>query len=30
MASDKPVLEYQYPEEFAEAYTEFYTTEILS
>ena len=26
----KPVLEYQYPEEFAEAYTEFYTNEILS
>ena len=29
-SSDKPVLEYQYPEEFAEAYTEFYTNEILS
>ena len=27
---DKPVLEYQYPEEFAEAYTDFYTTKILS
>lgn len=27
---DKPVLEYQYPEEFAEAYTDFYTTEILN
>ena len=26
----KPVLEYQYPEEFAEAYTDFYTTEILN
>ena len=26
----KPVLEYQYPEEFAEAYTEFYANEILS
>jgi starch synthase len=25
-----PVLEYQYPEEFAEAYTDFYTTKILS
>jgi starch synthase len=29
-SSDKPVLDYQYPEEFAEAYTEFYTNEILS
>jgi starch synthase len=27
---DKPVLEYQSPEEFAEAYTDFYTTEILN
>jgi len=27
---DKPVLDYQYPEEFAEAYTDFYTTEILN
>ena len=27
---EKPVLEYQYPEEFAEAYTDFYTTKILS
>jgi len=26
---DKPVLDYQYPEAFAEAYTEFYTTQIL-
>jgi len=26
----KPVLEYQYPEEFAEAYTSFYTSKILS
>ena len=26
---DKPVLEYQYPEAFAEAYTEFYNTQIL-
>ena len=27
---EKPVLDYQYPEEFAEAYSEFYTTQILS
>ena len=27
---DKPVLDYQHPEEFAEAYTEFYTTQVLS
>ena len=27
---DKPVLPYQHPEEFAEAYTEFYTTQVLS
>jgi len=27
--SQKPVLEYQYPEAFAEAYTEFYNTQIL-
>ena len=26
----KPVLEYQYPDEFAEAYTEFYNTQVLS
>lgn len=26
---DKPVLEYKYPEEFAEAYTEFYNTKVL-
>ena len=26
----KPVLDYQHPEEFAEAYTEFYTTQVLS
>jgi starch synthase len=26
---NKPVLEYQYPEAFAEAYTEFYNTKIL-
>ena len=25
----KPVLDYQYPEAFAEAYTDFYTTKIL-
>jgi starch synthase len=28
--SDKPVLEYQYPEAFTEAYTEFYNNEILN
>ena len=27
---EKPVLNYQYPEEFAEAYTEFYSSQILS
>ena len=27
---ENPVLEYQYPEEFAEAYTDFYATQILS
>lgn len=27
---EKPVLGYQHPEEFAEAYTEFYTTQVLS
>ncbi|MFK2818890.1 glycogen/starch synthase [Flavobacteriaceae sp. LMIT009] len=27
---EKPVLDYQHPEEFAEAYTEFYTTQVLS
>ena len=26
---EKPVLDYQYPEAFAEAYTEFYNTQIL-
>ena len=26
----KPVLEYQFPEAFAEAYTEFYSTQILN
>ena len=26
---EKPVLDYQYPEAFAEAYTDFYTTKIL-
>ena len=28
-ACEKPVLDYQYPEAFAEAYTEFYNTQIL-
>ena len=29
-ACDKPVLEYQFPDTFAEAYTEFYNTKVLS
>ena len=29
-ASEKPVLDYFSPEEFAEPYTEFYTTEVLN